>query len=153
LSDLRERLAAAAHEGWRKQYQSSGRHDKDYLDVPYDQLTEEWKDYDRATFDASIPIIESELAQATADTLAQAAAAARKFVHRAYRSESNSSIVEQGIESCILSLRPDIAAKAKEHDANIRRDAYLRCAWFCHDKPEIEKVFRKWANEADGGGK
>jgi hypothetical protein len=69
------------------------------------------------------PAIRELIAQATAEALAQAAAAARKFVHRAYRSESNSSIVEQGIESCILSLRPDIAAKAKEHDATIRREA------------------------------
>jgi hypothetical protein len=55
LLALRELLSSAAHEGWRKSYQKANRHDRDWLDVPYDQLTEEWKDYDRSTIDNLMP--------------------------------------------------------------------------------------------------
>lgn len=62
MSDLQEQLASAAHEGWRKQYKLLGRHDKDYLNVPYAELSEEWKDYDRVTTDAMLPIVAEKLA-------------------------------------------------------------------------------------------
>jgi hypothetical protein len=41
----------------------------------------------------------------------------------------------------------------KEHDAKIRREAYLRCAEYNEDRYGEGSQFRKWANEPPSGGK
>jgi hypothetical protein len=101
--------------------------------------------------------IEAELAQATADALEAAAQTADK--HDASHegglagSDCNGDYCVSHIAKEIRSLIPDIAAKAKEHDTKISR-AYLRCAEYLSvGGPWPIDTFRKWANEADGGGK
>jgi hypothetical protein len=47
------------------------------------------------------------------------------------------------------------APEQREHDAKIRREAYLRCADYVgvpSGTGHCAALFRKWANEADGGG-
>jgi hypothetical protein len=70
-----------------------------------------------------------------------------------YTGEAGKIIYVPCLSPRIRALAPDIAAKAKEHDAKIEAKAYLRCAEYLSvGGPWPIDTFRKWANEADGGG-
>lgn len=109
---------------------------------------------------AQSPITEDERKQIEQQAAANALeAAARDLGELADKYESG-SYGEHYLKMAISNIRalaPDIAAKAKEHDAKIRREAYLRCAWAAHEPGNdvllaLDTKFRQWANEADGGG-
>jgi hypothetical protein len=105
---------------------------------------------------AQSPITEDERKQIEQQAAANALeAAARDLGELADKYESG-SYGEHYLKMAISNIRdiaPDIAAKAKEHDSKIEAKAYLRCAEFADRFMGSGTVFRKWANEADGGGK
>lgn len=117
--------------------------------------------FGRQPSDGLVQFIETELAQATADALEAAAQVAHAHDEGPHDCKNwvREELCGQVIANEIRALAPDIAAKAKEHDATIRREAYLRCArhfdgisgWGLQQ--EAINWIRAQAEEADRGGK
>lgn len=124
-------------------------------------------------------LIEAELATARREALEAAALKVREMSSKipvgwSLVNEEEARDFLQMLSGDIRALIPsDITAKAKEHDSKIRREAYLRCAVDCESEARAYSVeqaepsrwegaiellqeaadrFRKWAEEADGGG-